>query len=216
MDEIMETTIAYRFKEGIYLNITNRCPNLCSFCIKTKWVMEFDKFNLNLQGSEPSVQEILDAAHAEIAKGPYSDIVFCGYGEPTMRVEELKAVAKVLKAEMAEGKIQQANIRLNTVGLGNLIWKRNIVPELKDLVDIVYISLNSPDPQQWLEIVRPAKGFEGGYDSVIEFIKASVGNFKRVVVSTVDKLGVDTAKMKELVEGLGAEFYLRVFLEEND
>ena len=207
----MENSIVYRFKNSLYINLTNRCPNLCSFCIKTKWNMEFDKYDLNLQGKEPSAREVLDALYKEMQKAPAEQIVFCGYGEPTMRLPVLLEICDELKKNKYPGAI-----RLNTVGLGNLIWKKNIVPQLKGRVDQIYISLNSHDPKQWAALVRPAKGFENGYESVVEFIKNSVGNFDKTVVSTVGGVGVDTAAMKKFVENLGAEFYVRDFLDKNE
>jgi len=207
----MENSIVYRFKNSLYINLTNRCPNLCSFCIKTKWNMEFDKYDLNLRGQEPSARAVCDALYAEMKKTPAEQIVFCGYGEPTMRLPVLLEICDELKKNKYPGAI-----RLNTVGLGDLIWKKNIVPQLKGRVDQIYISLNSHDPKQWAALVRPAKGFEDGYASVVKFIKECIGNFDKVVVSTVGGVGVDAAEMKKFVENLGAEFYVRDFLDKND
>ena len=207
----MENSIVYRFKNSLYINLTNRCPNLCAFCIKTKWNMEFDKYNLNLRGKEPSAREVLDALYAEMKKAPAEQIVFCGYGEPAMRLPVMLEICDDLKKNKYPG-----IIRLNTVGLGNMIWKKNIVPQLKGRIDQIYISLNSHDPAQWAALVRPAAGYEKGYDSVVQFIKDCMGNFDKVVVSTVGNVGVDTAAMKKFVESLGAEFYIREFLDKNE
>jgi TatD family-associated radical SAM protein len=169
--------------------------------------MEFDKYNLNLRGKEPSAREVLDLLYAGMKKAPAEQIVFCGYGEATLRLPVMLEICDELKKNKYAGAI-----RLNTVGLGNMIWKKNIVPQLKGRVDQIYISLNSHDPAQWAKLVRPAAGYENGYASVVQFIKDCIGNFDKVVVSTVGGLGVDTAEMKKFVENLGAEFYVREFL----
>jgi len=173
--------------------------------------MEFDKYNLNLRGKEPSAREVLDALYAEMKKAPAEQIVFCGYGEPAMRLPVMLEICDDLKKNKYPGVI-----RLNTVGLGNMIWKKNIVPQLKGRIDQIYISLNSHDPAQWAALVRPAAGYEKGYESVVRFIKDCVGNFDKVVVSTVGGAGVDAAAMKKFVENLGAEFYIREFLDKNE
>lgn len=211
---LRDTGVVYRFKNGLYINLTNRCPNLCVFCIKTKWKMMFDGHTLALSGGEPSARKVLDLLYSELKEAPASEIVFCGYGESTYRLPQMLEIARELKQKIAAGDILPMKIRLNTVGLGSAIWKRNIVPELSGLIDVVYISLNSHDPAQWRALIRPHEGFEQGYGDVVQFIKDSVGKFEKVVVSAVDKQGVDSALMKSFVESLGAEFYLRSYLDE--
>ena len=155
--------IVYRFGDGVYLNITNRCPNLCVFCIKTKWHMDFHGNNLNLQGREPSANEVVAALEKELKKAPFKEVVFCGYGEPTMRLEVLLFVAQTLKGWIAQAKYPPFKIRLNTNGLGNLINHKDIVPDLRRVVDVVNISLNAENEAAWRRIVRPADGYENGY-----------------------------------------------------
>lgn len=203
------STIVYRFKNGLYINLTNRCPNLCVFCIKTKWNMRFDGHNLNLQGQEPSAEQTLSLVEQELQKAPAAEVVFCGYGESTMRLDVLREVAQGIKERWPKLKI-----RLNTNGMGNLINGRNIVPLLAKHIDEVYVSLNAQDAQTWRRIVCPKTGFEDGFDGVTEFITLCAGaGFKKVVASCVDRTGADPAKVKELAERCGAEFYLRSYLD---
>ncbi|WP_428072156.1 TatD family nuclease-associated radical SAM protein [Candidatus Avelusimicrobium alvi] len=207
----------YRFGDGVYLNITNRCPNLCAFCIKTKWRMDFHGNNLNLEGNEPSANDVVAALDAELKKAPFKEVVFCGYGEPTMRLDVLLFTAQTLKGWMAQAKYPPFKIRLNTNGLGNLINHKNIVPELRRVVDIVNVSLNAENAEVWRKIVRPADGYEDGYDAVREFIRlCAAAGFDRVVASCVDRTGADAEAVKKIAEADGAQFYLRSFLDAQD
>ena len=206
--------IAYRFGDGVYLNITNRCPNLCAFCIKTKWHMDFHGNNLNLSCHEPTANEVVAALEQELPKAPFKEVVFCGYGEPTMRLDVLLFVAQTLKGWQAQAKYPPFKIRLNTNGLGNLINHKNIVPALRRVVDEVNISLNAQNETVWRQIVRPVEGYEDGYEAVREFIRlCAAEHFERVVASCVDKTGADPKAVKKVAEADGAIFYLRSFLD---
>ena len=206
--------VVYRFGEGVYLNITNRCPNLCAFCIKTKWHMDFHGNNLNLQGREPSASEVVAALDEELKKAPFKEVVFCGYGEPTMRLDVLLFVAQTLKGWMAQAKYPPFKIRLNTNGLGNLINHKDIVPELRRVVDVVNVSLNAENETVWRRIVRPEEGYENGYEAVRAFIRSCVAaGFDKVVASCVDQTGADPKAVQKIAEADGAQFYLRSFLD---
>ena len=206
--------IAYRFGDGVYLNITNRCPNLCAFCIKTKWHMDFHGNNLNLQGNEPTAGEVVAALDEELKKAPFKEVVFCGYGEPTMRLDVLLFTAQTLKGWMAQAKYPPFQIRLNTNGLGNLINHKNIVPELRRVIDVVNVSLNAQNETVWRQIVRPAAGYEDGYEAVKTFLRdCAQAGFARVVASCVDQTGADAAAVGKIAKEAGAEFYLRSFLD---
>lgn len=207
--------IVYRFGQGVYLNITNRCPNLCVFCIKTKWHMDFHGNNLNLAGQEPTAQQVLAVLEKELKKAPCKEVVFCGYGEPTMRLAVLLEIARVLKQWQVQGRFAPFTVRLNTNGLGNLINKRNIVPELKTAVDSLNISLNAENAAVWRQLVRPAPGYEAGFEAVLEFIKlCTAAGFKRVTASCVENTGADTQAVKQLAQQCGATFYEREYLDE--
>jgi len=123
-----QPSLSYKYKDALYLNITSRCPTACKFCIKFSWNYQYRGNNLLLE-EEPSIAQILDSIGDP---GAYSEIVFCGYGESTYRLNEMREIALALKEKGAK------QIRLNTIGLGNLIHKRNIVPELAGFIDVVY------------------------------------------------------------------------------
>lgn len=214
MSNSSSPALVYRFGNGVYINLTNRCPNLCAFCIKTKWHMDFHGNNLNLEGWEPSASEVIAALEKELKKAPFTQVVFCGYGEPTMRLEVLLFVAQTLKGWRAQAKYPPFTIRLNTNGLGNRINHKDIVPLLARVIDEVNVSLNAPDETSWQRLVRPIHEFQDGYEDVREFIRACVqAGFQKVVASCVDKTGVDPEAVRHIAEEDGAVFYLRSFLD---
>lgn len=210
-----ERTIVYRFKNGLYINLTNRCPNLCVFCIKTKWHMRFDGHNLDLGGIEPTAEEVLSALDKELKAIPVEEVVFCGYGECTMRLDVLLEVGRTLKQWQEQGKYSPFKIRLNTNGLGNLINKRNIAAELKTAVDRINVSLNAENEQLWRQLVRPAAGYENGFQSVLDFIRACANeHFDRLTASCVENTGANPQAVRQLAAAYGATFYERDYLDE--
>lgn len=201
--------IVYRFHNALYINLTNRCPNSCVFCIKTKFAMRFDKYDLNLCGQEPSCDEIISALQKEMAQEPVKEIVFCGYGEPTMRLKVLLETAEKIKQLYPAVKL-----RLNTVGLGSLVNGRDISGELAKNIDEISISLNSPDPKEWLKIVRPKPEYAAqGYQAMLDFVRACAPKIN-TIVSIVDKQNIDVEKTKKLAQSLGAKLRIREFIDE--
>lgn len=189
--------VAYRIRNSLYLNVTNRCSNRCSFCVRYR--SDFVKgHNLSLS-REPSEEEVLAAIGDP---GDYDEIVFCGYGEPTMRLELVKTVAARVK-EMG------GRVRLNTNGHGSLINGRNIVPELKGLVDEVSVSLDAQDAGTYKKICEPA--LDGSFEAVLDFLRASSGTLPSVKATVVDMDGVDVEACRKLAGSLGAELRVRHF-----
>ena len=188
--------IAYEIRNSLYLNITNNCTNICDFCIRNK--TPFVKgHNLRL-GREPSVEEIV-AAVGDPKR--YKEIVFCGYGEPTTRLDVVKSVSKALKAK-------GARIRLVTNGHGDLINSRPIAAELKGLVDKVSVSLNAESEEKYNEICAPKFG-PSSFKSVIEFMKDCVRHGIETEVTCLDIDGIDLNKCEEIAKSAGAKFRLR-------
>ncbi|GAB6157429.1 hypothetical protein JCM39194_06290 [Desulfotomaculum varum] len=188
--------VSYCIGNSLYLNITNRCFNKCVFCIRqTKTGVGY---NLWLS-KEPSVQEVLAAV---ANPQDYQEIVFCGYGEPLCRLELVRGVAAELKKRGAR------MIRVNTNGQANLLYGRNIVPELAGLVDVISISLNAQDAATYVKLCQPAQG-EQAYYSMLDFAQKCVGVIPRVILSVVEWPGVDIEACRSLAGKLGAEFRLR-------
>lgn len=200
--------IVYRFQKALYINLTNRCPNACVFCLKTKFAMRFDKYDLNLCGQEPSAEEVITALKKEMTQEPVKEIVFCGYGEPTMRLNVLLETAAKIKQLYPNIKL-----RLNTIGLGSLLNGRDISGELAKNIDEISVSLNSPDKEEWQKIVRPKTEYAAqGYQAMLDFVKACAQKVN-TVVSIVDKQNIDVAKTQKLALELGAKLRIREYID---
>lgn len=196
--------IAYPIGDNLYLNITNRCTNACVFCIRNKSRHFNQQYPLWLE-REPGTDEII-AAMGDYSK--YHQIVFCGYGEPLIRLDTIKEVSRRLATRDS-----RPVIRLNTNGHANLFWGRNILPELKGLIDIVSISLNADNATTYNQLCHPAFG-EKSYAAVIEFIKEAKKQIPEVEVTAVDLPEVDKEACHKIAESLGVSFRIRPYYEE--
>lgn len=192
--------IAYKIRNSLYLNITNRCSNRCSFCSK------FDDFTVKghnlLLDHDPGFAEIM-AAIGE--PGKVDEIVFCGFGEPLLRIELVKQVAFALKK-------RGYRIRINTDGQANLVHGRNILPELAGLVDSISISLNAPDTATYANLCNTPFG-EAGFAAVCAFIQAASEYIPEVAATAVTVPGIDIAACRLLADSLGVQFRVREFAE---
>jgi TatD DNase family protein len=195
-----KSKIAYNIRNSLYLNITNRCTSSCIFCV-TKFTNYVKGHNLRLE-NEPSVKEIIDAI-GDPAK--YKEVVFCGYGEPTMRLDIIKEVASHLKKK-------NIYIRLNTNGHGNLINNRSIGPELKGLVDAMSVSLNAVTPEQYVKICHPKFGTDT-FDKVLDFVREAKQYIPRIEVTCVSHPDVDVQRCRQIAGELGVDFRGRIYNE---
>ncbi len=194
-----KAVIAYPIRDSLYLNITNRCTNNCYFCVR-EFADGVSGYNLKLE-SEPSAEEIINAVGDP---SRYREVVFCGFGEPTVRIDTVIEVSKALKAK-------GAFIRLNTNGHGNSIHKRNILPELNGLIDSIAISLNAHDDESYLKISRPLNNDPSMFNSVLEFAREAKKHIPFVEITCVATPEVDIDLCRELAEGTGAEFRIRSY-----
>lgn len=188
--------IAYPIGKNLYLNITNRCTNGCYFCVRN-FAPGVACYDLRLE-KEPTAEEVIK----EIGDpSPYREVVFCGFGEPLIRLDVVKEVASWLKEK-------GARIRVNTNGLANLFHGRNILPELEGLVDAISISLNAENAERYYQICRPAFGIES-YDALLDFIRESRKYISCVRVTVVDVPEVDIDRCREIAEKLEVDFRVR-------
>ena len=191
-------TIAYDIRGNRYLNITSQCNLRCTFCPKFNGCWDVQSYDLRLRGF-PSTAQVLEAVGNP---QEVDEIVFCGLGEPTQRLNTLLHVSEAMNRY---GK----PVRLNTDGLGNLYHRRDITPMLEGKVNAISISLNAQNEQLYDTHCRPKWG--GSYNAVLDFIRRAVDHIPQVTVTAIDGLpGVDIEACAEIATGLGANFRRRV------
>lgn len=191
------TSFTYKLRNALYINVTNRCNAECVFCRRKE-----DPFlrghNLGMKKSEEPPAEVYIKEIGDPKQ--YDEIVFCGYGEPTIRWEVVKKVAEYVKQN-------GGRTRLNTNGHGNIINKKDITPEMQNLIDVVSISFNSFNPKQYSEIMKVDETY---FYQMLDFAKRAKQYVQKVVMTVVDFDEVEIEKAKKVVEDeIGAEFRVR-------
>ena len=200
-------TITYEYHNSLYVNITNRCSNACVFCVRTKHDNVNGKYELWLD-REPSIEEIkADFEKRDLSK--YDEIVFCGYGEPTERFDDLIEIARWIKSKKTD-----SVIRINTNGQANLINGRDVTPELDGAIDIIGISLNASNAKEYQDICKSRYG-EESFEALQDFAKRAKDYVKLVVFSVVDKTipESDIEICRKIAEDCGVKFRLREYIE---
>lgn len=200
--------ILYVYKDKVYLNITNKCPCACTFCIRSKKDAIGDASNLWLNHN-PSFEEVKAAIDAFDFNG-YNEIIFCGYGEPTNSFDVLVKTAQYIRSKLG------IKIRVNTNGLGSLVNGRDISAELCSNVDTVSISLNCSNKEDYLKTVRPKFGIDS-FDEMLDFAKKCRALTENVVLSVVDVIGEEEVeKCKKIAEGLNIPLRVRKYDNSSD
>lgn len=194
--------ILYTYKNEVYVNLTNKCDCSCTFCIRSHKDAVGDADTL-WHKKDPSLEEVKQAMDAFDFTG-YEELVYCGYGEPTCALENLIASAKYAKEKYG------IKVRVNTNGLGSLYWERNIVPELKENVDVVSISLNAPDEKKYMEVTRPQ--FENAFQGMLDFAAECRNQGLEVRFTVVDVLPEDEIEAsRNLAENMQIGLRVRHF-----
>lgn len=199
-------TISYEIGNKLYMNITNKCPCSCTFCIRNNGDGAYGSDPLWLE-HEPSMDEIrADLSERNISS--YEEIIFCGFGEPTSRLEELVETAGYLKSQ--EG---CPPLRLNTNGLGDLVNGKSTADELCGVFDIISVSLNAGTKEEYMKVTRPR--FENAFESMQKFTADCVKNGSaKVMMSVVDVIPADEIEASRvLCEKLGATLRVRKYDE---
>ena len=200
--EMEEVKKVYRIRDSLYINPTLRCNADCVFCARLTYpVVKGHNLGLPVE-DEPTPEETI-----ALIGDPnrYREVVFCGYGEPILRLDFVKEVAQWLKSK-------GATVRLNTDGHGNLIYGRNIVPELVGIIDKVSVSLNTHNPKQYQKIMRTEFG-EKSFDGMLDFIRKCVAAGIKTDITIVDIPGVNVDECRKLARELGADFRIRRYNE---
>ncbi|HIS88491.1 TPA: radical SAM protein [Candidatus Avigastranaerophilus faecigallinarum] len=202
-----EDNLVYLLDGKVYINLTNSCTNNCVFCIRD---IKDDVVGANLFLSSENVKaEDVIAQLEKIHEKLSSEIIFCGYGEPMLKLDIIKEVAKYIKE-----KYPNTIIRINTNGQANLVYKRNVLPELKGLIDKFSISLNGENEEVYNRISLPK--IEGAYAAVKDFIKEAVKegfDTTATIVTGYKNYDVDMQKCIEITKDLGAKFRERPWIE---
>lgn len=194
--------ILYEVYDNLYVNLTNKCPCACTFCLRQT------RDEMNHSGSlwlerEPGVEEV-KAEFDKFDMQKYKEVVFCGFGEPTERLEDLLEIAAFVKDKFNKP------IRINTNGLSDLIWQKDTAPMYKGLVDTVSISLNTPNKERYYELTRSKFGIDS-YDAMLNFAGNVSKYVPHVVLSTVATTltAEEEHQCAQICERLGVTYRIR-------
>lgn len=192
------STLAYPIGDRLYLNITDRCTLVCRFCPKhTERGPEVRGYDLHLD-RRPDTEEIIAAIGDPTA---YTEVVFCGYGEPTLRLKVLLEVARWIKAH-------GGRVRVNTDGLANRVHKRNVLPEMQGLVDSLSVSMNAQNAQVYARHCRPQ--LPGSFEAMLDFLALAPRYIPQVTATAIEGLeGVEMAACERLAHERGVRFRRR-------
>lgn len=199
-------TITYQVKQSVYVNLTNRCPCACRFCLRNNGASVFGSSPLWLE-REPTLEEV----EASLDKWDYNrfrEVVFCGYGEPTERLDVLLAAAEYLKR-----RDPALRVRVNTNGLSDLVNGKPTAPLFAGKVDCLSISLNTDDAAEYLDLCRPKFG-EAAYPALLAFTKEAAASVPEVVMTVVGEPVTSLEKQvrcRALAESLGARLRVRQY-----
>ncbi|MDH4231519.1 MAG: YchF/TatD family DNA exonuclease [Nitrospirota bacterium] len=190
-----QAEIAYKIRDSLYLNITNRCTNKCSFCVKFR--SDFVKGHRLRLAHEPTEEEI---RHAIGDPKRFREIVFCGYGEPLQRLDTVVNISRWVKDH-------GGRVRINTNGHAHLIHKRDVLPDLRGIVDSISISLDAHDEETYNRICKPV--FKKAFQEILRFTREAKEFIPQVQVTVVALKGVDMDKCRAIAEDLGVPLKIR-------
>jgi len=191
----------YKIRNSLYLNITNRCSNNCDFCPRLEEPVVKGHY-LKIK-KEPTTEKVIKDIKSFGDLKKFDEIIFCGYGESTTRIDVVKKVAKWLKNKGCK-------IRINTNGHANLIAKRNVLPELAGLFDVISISLNFHKGNLYNKHCRPI--FNNTFDGILEFAKEAKKVCPKVILSVVSGCkDVDVEKCRSIAQKVGVNFRERTY-----
>lgn len=196
-------TILYDVGGKLYINLTNKCPCNCTFCIRHNGDGAYGSDSLWLE-HEPSLDEVKEA-FSKVDMSKYKEVVFCGYGEPMERVNEVIAVGEFVKANYGD-----VTVRLNTNGLGDKIHGVPTAKLLQGAVDIVSISLNSYCREKYNEVTRPK--WDDAFDAMLSFAADCKSYLPQVVFTVVDVIPPeDISRAKALAMSIGIPLRVREY-----
>ncbi|MBO5027427.1 MAG: radical SAM protein [Clostridia bacterium] len=203
-EENRKDTYVYTLDGNLYINLTNKCSNGCDFCVRNERSSYYGNY-LWIRHGDPTVEKVIAQANGFGDLTRFKEVVFCGFGEPTYKVAEMVALCDYFHGKGLK-------TRLNTNGQGNLINKRDIVPDLKDKIDFVNISLNASCVEKYQPICRSQFG-EAGFAGIVEFAKICKKNDVACRFSIVDCIGEEEVEAcKRLAESIRVPLYVRKYI----
>ena len=206
-EENRKDTYAYMLDGNLYINLTNKCSNGCDFCVRNERSSYYGNY-LWLRHGEPTADKVIAQVKGFGDIKRFKEVVFCGFGEPTYKVAEMVALCDYFHEKGLA-------TRLNTNGQGNMINKRDIVPELKGKIDLVNVSLNASCKEKYQKICRSQYG-ENGFEGMIEFAKACKKEGVPVRFSIVDCIGEEEVNAcKKLCESINIPLYIRDYITDS-
>lgn len=194
--------ILYTYKNNVYVNLTNKCDCACTFCIRSHQDSVGEAGTL-WHKKDPSLEEVIAAFDAFDFEG-YDELIYCGYGEPTCALDILTASARYAKEKYG------IRIRVNTNGLANLYYGRDVIPELAEVVDCVSISLNAPTAEEYMAVTRPQ--FDNAFEGMLQFASECARKIEQVRFTVVDVLSEkDIEASRRLADSMGIGLKVRHF-----
>lgn len=197
-----QMTILYKVHNNLYVNLTNQCPCACVFCLR-KTRDEMEQSGSLWLDHEPTIQEVKEEFN-KFDMTQYDEVVFCGFGEPTERLDDLLEIAAYVKTNY------QKPIRVNTNGLSDLMYNKNTAPLFENLVDTLSISLNTPNAKKYYELTRNKFG-EQSFEAMLNFAKNATQYVKHVVLTTVDTTLTkeEEEQCKDICDEIGVTYRIR-------
>ena len=200
--------ITYEVGDGLYVNVTNRCTNACAFCVRSVADGTYGELWLD---REPTVDEIVESiTNADPTK--YFEIVFCGYGEPTLRFYDIILVSTRVKAIYPDVKI-----RINTNGHANLIHGKDVTPLMRGVIDSVSISLNTANAEDYVKVCAPDFGL-AAYEGLLDFA-AKAKNYVPDVMFSVVRTSIpdeDIEVCRQIAERCGVKLKVREMIKNDE
>ena len=198
--------ITYVVDGSLYVNMTNKCSNRCEFCIRNNGDGAYGSDSLWLE-REPTLDEIMSSVLSRDLSS-YPELIFCGYGEPTYRLEDAVKVAKAVKEKYPEMKV-----RINTNGHSDLILGKNTAPMYEGTFDVVSISLNTPSPSRYQEICHSIFG-EASHSALISFAKNVKQYVPKVILSVVKETltAEEIEQCRAISESAGVTLRIRDYI----
>lgn len=198
-------TITYEIDGKLYLNITNKCPCNCTFCIRNNGDGAYGSDPLWLE-HQPTAEEVEEAVR-KCVLSKYSEVIFCGYGEPTCELEVLKETAKYIRS------VSDIPIRINTNGLSDLINKRETAAEFEGIADTISISLNASDSEAYNKVTRPSFKENNCFEEMLSFASKVKEYVPNTVLTVVDVIGEEEIeKSRKIAENIGIKLRVREYI----